>query len=525
MGTYILRRLLLMIPTLVGITALVFLLIALSPGGIGAALKVAGGQMEATSRALQEAYLDDRYGLNDPAPVQYVRWLGRVSPIKFGQRDQVAASGEVIQAPKPVREPLLRSWWARERTMPTAQPASFSFPPPPVRTGDKLVDEQAEQAHREERARAYRRAANEYARARAAYVGSGVYLEQAISDYVKAVGRPDAINFRGKLNARIVASLTPETSRPEWANIQAKGEDVLKAYQVALNEREKLAAVFAAKPFDEAGIPIIPGVLSLAKPDMGMSFSKSRPVTSLIGEALPVTLLINAIAIPIIYTIGISTGILAATRKGTWIDALSGATLVALWSIPVVWAGVLCVGFLASKQYLNAFPVSGLHDNASDSFTFLPMRDAAGQLHPGYVIDTLWHICLPVLCLVYGGSAVLSKLTRASMLDNFNADYVRTAKAKGVASRDIVFRHVFRNSLLPIITVFAAVFPAMLSGSVVIERIFTIPGMGSLIIESINLRDRELLLANTVMISVVTMFALLLADILYALADPRISYE
>lgn len=111
------------------------------------------------------------------------------------------------------------------------------------------------------------------------------------------------------------------------------------------------------------------------------------------------------------------------------------------------------------------------------------------------------------------------------MLDNFNADYVRTAKAKGVSGKDIVLRHVFRNSLLPLITMFVSVFPAMLGGSVVVERIFSVPGMGSLIIEAIFLRDREVLLANALIVGLINMLALLLADILYALADPRISYN
>jgi ABC-type dipeptide/oligopeptide/nickel transport system permease component len=111
------------------------------------------------------------------------------------------------------------------------------------------------------------------------------------------------------------------------------------------------------------------------------------------------------------------------------------------------------------------------------------------------------------------------------MLDNFNQDYVRTAKAKGVPGRDVLLRHVFRNSLLPLITMFVTIFPAMLAGSVVVEKIFSIPGMGSLILEAINLRDRELILANTFMIAVINLLALLLADILYAFADPRISYD
>ena len=107
MGVYILRRLLLMIPTLFGITFLVFMLIALSPGGIGAGLQAGSGQMDASSRAIREAYLEDRYGLDDPVVVQYFRWLGRVSPIKFGVRDQIDGTGEHIKPPKMLKDPPL----------------------------------------------------------------------------------------------------------------------------------------------------------------------------------------------------------------------------------------------------------------------------------------------------------------------------------------------------------------------------------------------------------------------------------
>lgn len=315
------------------------------------------------------------------------------------------------------------------------------------------------------------------------------------------------------------------------------GERAIEAYNNAVVARQRVANVFAAEPYQEVyyriGIPFtsweiplrIENVVRLAPPDLGYSFSRGRPVSDLIGEALPVTLLLNFIAFPIIYIIAVPSGMVAATRQGSWFDIGSGMLFVALWSIPVVWAGVLCVGYLANDRYLGWFPVAGLHDRAADTFTFLPSVDAEGNWHRGYVLDTLWHLCLPVLCLVYAGFAVLSKQTRAAMLDNFNQDYVRTAKAKGVAEKDIVFRHVFRNSLLPIITMFATIFPAMLAGSVVVEKIFSIPGMGSLVIEAITLRDREVLLANALLIGIVNLLALLLADILYALADPRITYD
>jgi ABC-type dipeptide/oligopeptide/nickel transport system permease component len=510
MGTYIARRLLLMIPTLLGITFLVFMLVALSPGGIGAALRLQSGQMDATSAALQQAYLEDRYGLDDPAALQYVRWLGRISPIKFGQRDQIALTEERISPPKALKEPPMWRWIA-ERL-----PAAERLPPhqwPPDITA-------------EERSSTYRRAANVYATARAQYVGSRAVYEQSIANYAREEGMPQAVMARGdRIRPGALARHQPNTENPHWAEAQRRGQAMLQAYAASLKAREEVVAIFAAKPYREAGFWVIPGLMSVSQPDLGRSFARSRPVSQLIAEALPVTLLLNLIAFPIIYMIAIPTGMLAATNRGSLFDVASGSLFIALWSFPIVLAGVLAIGYLANKQHLGWFPVSGLHHSAAETFTYLPSYDESGTWQRGYLLDTLWHIALPVMCLVYGGFAVLAKQTRAAMLDNFNADYVRTAKAKGVSSRDIVFRHVFRNSLLPLITMFVTIFPAMLSGAVVIEKIFTIPGMGSLAINAINLRDREVILATTLMIAAVNLLALLLADILYALADPRISYE
>lgn len=510
MTTYIIRRLLLMIPTLIGISFLLFMLIALSPGGVGAALRVAGGgATEATNRAVQEAYLEDRYGLDDPVVLQYLRWLGRISPVKFGPRDQIAADGSLIRAPKPVKEPPFWRWFADERPV-AADP------------GEVFAPGMSE----EERRRAFGRALDEYSQRRAAFVAARALTKEQIGRYLRseAVNRPDAVTGKGDPIAGRLRGFEPNRSIPEWEPVRAAGARMLEAYASAAASRAVLRAMFDQKPFEQAGIPLVPGVVSLSWPDLGTSFSRGRPVASLIAQALPNTLMINAVAFPIIYAVAIPMGMLAATRRGTWIDTGSGTLFVALWSIPVVWMGVMTIGFLASKQYLGAFPVSGLSDNEAARMTFLPSMGQDGW-ERGFLLDRLWHMTLPVLCLVYGGFAILSKQTRAAMLDNFNADYVRTAKAKGVPGPRIVLAHVFRNSLLPLITMFATIFPAMLAGSVVIERIYSIPGMGSLIIEAINLKDRELILANAVMVALVNMLALLLADILYAVADPRVSYS
>lgn len=511
MTTYIIRRLFLMIPTVIGMTLLIFLLVAMSPGGVGAALQVSGGgQMDSGSVAQQRAYLEDRYGLDAPYLVQYVRWLGRVSPIKFGARDQFTPSGERFSEPKKIDAPPLWQWFAEE--LPEAEPAAEVVPPDDA----------------EARAQIYRRAAGNYAQVRAAYLGSRTRFEIAMGDLAKAIDYPEAVKDRGQIKPgpakRIGKSAFASADEALWATAEARAADMLRDYELLLNATARSQAVFDAKLFRQAGVPIIPGTVSLAAPDLGMSFSRSRPVSTLIWEALPVTLMLNLIAVPIIYFVAIPSGVLAASRQGSLVDVGLGAFYVALWSIPVVWAGVLAVGFLASKDWLGWFPVTGLHSPEAESMTMLP-QVVEGRWQRGYILDTLWHLVLPVACLVYTGFAILSKQTRAAMLENFNADYVRTAKAKGVSHKDVVFRHVFRNSLLPIITMFVSIFPAMLGGSVVIERIFSVPGMGSLIIDAIGLRDRELLMANALIVGLVNMLALLLADILYALADPRISYD
>jgi ABC-type dipeptide/oligopeptide/nickel transport system permease component len=143
----------------------------------------------------------------------------------------------------------------------------------------------------------------------------------------------------------------------------------------------------------------------------------------------------------------------------------------------------------------------------------------------GYLLDNFWHLTLPILCLSYGGFAALAKLTRTAVLENLNSDYARTARAKGVAEKVVLWHHVFRNSLLPLITASAGLLPALMAGSLIVEQIFSIEGMGQLAIEAVKSRDRELVLSITYVSGFLTLIGYLLADFLYTLVDPRVSYE
>jgi len=461
MLTYLLRRVLLIVPTLFGITLVVFTVMAASPGGIGAGA-LTEGVMQPEARKAIEAYYNKRYGLNDSAPVQYLRWLNNISPIGF-------VAGES--------------------------------------------------------------------------------------------GTLSLKNF----------SLT-------------KGSD------------------------------------------LGDSFLYGRSVAELIRERLPITLLLNIVSIPIVYLIAIAIGVRAATQHGRSFDVTSGTVLLALWSVPVMLAGVLLIGFFASQQNWHWFPESGLNRREALDMTFMPhwsglsqvmmlavtlitsvtvalvanarlprwwrsvvfggvglmagiaMAEANGQLTSlsihfllsiavallfwwiassdflamrvllagaigmafaltlfqyvsdgsfirGFLFDRLWHLVLPVLCLTFGGFAFLAKLSRSAVLENLAADYARTARAKGAAEEVVLWRHVFRNSLIPLITVAASLLPGLLAGSVIVETLFGIEGMGKLAVEAVKGRDREMVLSLTLISGVLTLIGYLLADFCYALADPRVSYD
>ncbi|MEM1027326.1 MAG: ABC transporter permease [Planctomycetota bacterium] len=360
MLSYIVRRILLMVPTLIGVTAVVFFVMALSPGGVGGSEAVAGGELEGRSEQAQMQYLNERYGLDQPLMVQYGRWLNRVSPIGF----ESGSAGKVEWD-----EPRLLKW-----------------------------------------------------------------------------------------------------------------------------------------------------------PDLGESLSKRRPVIDLYREALPITLLLNVLTMPLTFLLSIFAGIQMARRRGGAVDIGLGTTFLGLWSMPQIWIGVLLIGYLANSQYLQWFPTGGLSSTRAGEWPFLPSWSESG-FNRGWLLDRAWHLVLPVICLAYADFAFLSKLMRASVLENLSADFIRTARAKGLRAKVVLYQHVFRNSLLPIITVSAGVIPALLGGAIVVESIFSIPGMGKLSVDAVFARDRDLVLAGALVSGVLGLVFILLADLAYAIADPRVNFD
>jgi ABC-type dipeptide/oligopeptide/nickel transport system permease component len=240
---------------------------------------------------------------------------------------------------------------------------------------------------------------------------------------------------------------------------------------------------------------------------------KSPP--ALFWERAGITIPLNLVAEVAIFVIAIPVGLAAARRRGGFFDQFSTIVLLGLYSVPTILAGTVLIGFLGRGGLgPEWFPVAGLHSSAAEGL---------GRF--AYLKDLLWHVALPIACMVYGGLAYLAKLGRASLLENLRADYVRTARAKGLPEGRVVYHHAFRNSLLPMITTMVMTLPGMIGGSVIVETIFSIHGMGLLMVGAAQARDLSVIVFGTLVYGALTLLSLVVGDILYAWADPRIRYE
>ena len=248
--------------------------------------------------------------------------------------------------------------------------------------------------------------------------------------------------------------------------------------------------------------------------DFGTSYKDRRPVLQKIGEALPVTLQINILSLLIIYVLSVPLGVFSAVKQGTWADSVTTLFLFLLYSLPSFWVAMLLMYFLGGGQYLNWFPIYGISSLNASEMSFWP-----------WLGDRLWHLALPTFCLTYSGFAYISRYARAGMIDVIRQDYIRTAKAYGFSNKVVIFKYAFRNSLIPIITLLGTLLPALLGGSVIIEQIFSVPGMGRLGFEAILSRDYPLVMGILAISALLTLVGLILSDILYALTDPRIRFE
>lgn len=449
-----------MVPTLVGITVVVFAIMAASPGGISSQALVEGQNLEPQAKKALMEYYNRRYGLDDPPPIQYLRWLNNVSPIgfTFNEANEISGFsllkgsdlGESFRYGRPVAGLLA------DRVPITLLLNLLSLPLIYVIAISIGV-----------------RAATQ--RGQAFDVGSSVIMLALWSVPTMLTG---------------VLLIGFFASDQYWHWFPTAG----------LSEREAL------------DMPFLPHW----------------------GSAHDVLILFAGVAGGVVLALLLSRRGGRALRSvtlallGGWAGYLMSAQLPgADWQAAPVLLPALGAAVLGGIGLLE-YP--GLRDAAIASIGLVtgilavtPLMEEA--FVRGFLLDRLWHLALPVICLSYSGFAFLSRLTRSAVLENLLSDYARTARAKGAPESLVLWRHVFRNSLLPLITVAATLLPGLLMGSVIVESIFSIDGMGKLAVEAVKDRDSELVLSITLISGLLNLAGYLIADLAYALADPRVSYE
>jgi peptide/nickel transport system permease protein len=254
--------------------------------------------------------------------------------------------------------------------------------------------------------------------------------------------------------------------------------------------------------------------------DLGTRWLDGRPILDVIGESLPITMLLSLSSIALAYLIAVPIGVYSAVAHHSLADKIITLVLFVFYSLPGFWLGTMLIVFLASGRYVacpwleqNAcFPLQGWH-----SFEGFETMTAWQR-----VKDVAWHLVLPVFTLTYPAIAVISRYMRAGMLETLRQDYVRTARAKGLSERAVIFGHAMRNALIPIITLLGLELPTLISGAVIVESIFGVRGMGYVALEAIRLPDYPLVITIVAVIAIATMIGMLLSDLLYVLFDPRI---
>ena len=460
MTTYLVRRILLMFPTLIGITLVVFLVMAASPGGISSQNLIEGQNLEPQAKKALEDYYNRLYGLDQPAPLQYLRWLNNISPagFTFGENQRLTGFslfkgsdlGTSFRFGRPVLDLIA------ERVPITLLLNLLSLP---------LIY--------------------------AAAIGIGVRAarERGGTFDVTSGGILLALWSVPTMLAGILL-IGFLASEQYWHWFPTAG----------LSRREALDMPFLPHWHNpRAGLALLGGMLG------------GGVVLAAAGRWLPRHARVAAM------------GALGAGLGFTMAGALpgGGGALVHAGLMLAIGAGLGAFAGLAGRTVRAAgFALLGILLGA-----WLSRNWGGDEWTRGFLADRLWHLVLPVACLSYGGFAFLSKLVRTSMLENLLSDFARTARAKGVREHDVLWRHVFRNGLLPLITVSAGILPALLGGSVIVETIFSIDGMGKLAVEAVKGRDRELVLSLTLISGFLTLIGYLVADLCYAVADPRVSYE
>ncbi len=440
MTTYIIRRILYIIPTLLGITLVTFVFMQLAPGD-PAKLQMSGGVLD--EKASREIYESMRraYGLDLPKLFNF----------------NVLSVGSNIEALK------------------------------------EVFDEEGERGERVEQITTGLKKANV-----AAIEGLQAEVRDTRNSEGLRVHFANIFIYITSLNVGYDESLDAKiTGITNWWNVNGEKH--------TYRSIDRLGMILSKSQY-----PM--WLVNAMTLDFGESYHDKRDVFDKILERIPATIQLNFLALLIGITVAIPLGLLAAVNQGSNFDKISGFILYVLYSMPSFWVALLLMLLFSVK--LGWLPLTGIK-----SFDYSDFSIA------GKISDRLLHLILPVFCMAYRTLAYDSRFTRGSLLEIIRQDYIRTARAKGLSERVVIGKHALRNALIPLITLFTFILPILIGGSVIIEYIFSWPGTGLLLYEAIFTRDYNVVMGISFLSAVLILFSMLIADILYAVVDPRVTYD
>lgn len=315
----------------------------------------------------------------------------------------------------------------------------------------------------------------------------------------------------------LLVQLTPggpvEETLAEWQHSGLAGESSgARVAQVTDEQREALIAYYG---FDKPiFLRYVLWMKKLLQGDLGESYFYSEPVSKVLLRALPVSLSLGLLGFFVSYVVCIPLGIYKAVRQGSFFDSATSVLVFFLYSMPPFAFGILLIVLFGGGSFWKVFPIEGL---VSDHFNDLSAWEK--------ICDFILHISLPLTCYTIGSFASLTLLMKNSLIDELSKDYILTARAKGLSEKRVVLHHALRNALLPIANGIGQWLAVFFSGSLLIETIFGLQGLGRLSYESILHRDYPVVLADLMLLSVAQILGNLFSDFLYVVIDPRIDYE
>jgi microcin C transport system permease protein len=310
----------------------------------------------------------------------------------------------------------------------------------------------------------------------------------------------------GPIEQRLQAMRFGGGARTDSGTSQGTGQAVTEEVRLALMKQYGFD-----KPLHVRYVIWLKNIATL---DFGESFTYEEPVLDIIVGKFPVSLQFGIASLILTYLICIPLGVMKAIRSGTVFDAFTGFVLFVAYSIPPFMLGILLIVFLGGGSFLDWFPIGGLY---SDEYSSL---SAWGQF-----VDRVYHFTLPLTCYIVGSFTTLTMLMKNSILEEISKDYVRTARAKGLPEMTVYMKHAFRNALIPIVTGLGSFLLIFFAGSLLLETIFQLDGIGLLSYKSVLSRDYNVIMGLTFLQSILFLLGNLLSDLAYVLVDPRIDFS